>query len=197
MLQRRNRKTNINVPDSLRDRIIRVGSQFDINKGGHYDGSGGMVVNIWCAPDDKPACWDAPIDKGALHYPREFVGTVRFEETADDIYRLELEASPYELYSFRPRLNKPTDEELEECLDWIEVKTQELVRLADLHPDVVGLQCPLCEFILPPGQLMNDMIGHVRDEHKVAAVGLTLSDPPYLTTDGGKRHYLKPAEQFV
>lgn len=197
MLRRRDRKTNLSVPDSLRDRILHVGSQFDINKGGHYDASGGMVVNVWCAPDDKPACWDAPIDCGALDHAREFVGTIRFEELTDGTYRLELEASPYELYHFRKRDKKPTDAELEVCLDWLEVKAQELVRLADLHPDVVGLRCPLCEFILPPGQLLNDMIGHVQTEHKVVVLGLTLSNPPYLTLDGGKRHHLHPAEQFV
>ncbi len=194
---RQERKLKFSVTDSLRVRILDVARQFDINKGGHYDSSGGMVVNVWCSPDDKPVCWDVPIDAGALDYQREFVGTIRFEHLPDDTYRLELEASPYELDRERPRNRKPTTEELTQCLDWIEAKSQELIRLADLHPDIVGLKCPFCDHIHPSGELLNDMLTHIQDTHRVTIVGLTLSDPPYITVDGGDEHKLETAEEFT
>jgi hypothetical protein len=197
MLRRQERKLKIKVTDSLRIRMLDVARQFDINKGGHYDGSGGMVVNVWCAPDDKPVCWDVPINQGGLDYPREFVGTIRFELLTDDTYQLELEALPYELYRERERPRKPSEAELGQCLNWIEVKAQELLRLADLHPDIVGLKCPFCNYIHPTGELLNDMLTHIQDVHGTSILGLTLSDPPYITVDGGAKHNLEPAEQFV
>lgn len=194
-MTRQQRKLAITIPDNLRVKMLHVARQFDINKGGHYDSSGGMVVNVWCAPDDKPECWDTPITADALDYPREFAGTIQFTDLDDDTCAIEIEASPYNLDCERPKHNKPGTGEMVQCLDWIEKKTLELVRLSDLHPEIVGLKCPFCEFVLPSGELLNSMIGHTQT-HGVAIDGITLSDPPYLTVNG-KRYDLTPMEKFA
>lgn len=133
MLTRKERQLTVTFPDKMRRQMIQIAAALDINKAGYYDGSGGMVVNVWCGPEDKPDCWDVPITKGALHYHREFLGTIRFNELSGDSYQIVIEASPYELYEKRPRHRKPSPEEMDEILDWIEKKAKELLNLAETH----------------------------------------------------------------
>lgn len=78
-------------------KILDVGRQLDINKGGYFDSRLGCV-NIWCGPEDKPDCWDAEIYPGALKFPRAFCGTLGWEWKGNGA-KLYLCCQPYELDS--------------------------------------------------------------------------------------------------
>lgn len=108
--------------------LQEVCRDLDINKGGHYD-AGGMAINIWCSDEDKPSIWDIPINRGALNYPREFVGTLRVEWLSDKMGTLSLEAQPMEIS--RAKRRDLTDNELEVCLEWLKSKTEAIIKLAD------------------------------------------------------------------
>jgi len=47
--------------------------ELDVDKGAYYDARIG-AVNFWCGPDNKPPDWPVPIEKGALKFPRDYVG---------------------------------------------------------------------------------------------------------------------------
>lgn len=140
MITRQTRSLSLTIPDAFRKQLLKTGQVYDINQGGHYDSSGCMVVNVWCAPDDKPSCWDQEIDQGALDYPREFVGTISFQSLLGGDYRIELEASPYQLKNYRAK--RPNEHDLESCLDWMEKKTRELIKLANAE-ESFGLVLPV------------------------------------------------------
>src|SRR5262249_62215855 len=40
-------------------RLLATGRAFDLETGGLSDARSG-VINVWCSPDDKPACWHRP-----------------------------------------------------------------------------------------------------------------------------------------
>lgn len=184
-------------------RILDTARAFDLNSGGLYDGRSGCV-NIWLSPEDKPACWTAPITAGALAYPREVVGDLNWREWPDDDHaRLAVEASPYGLVDhvrealkdrpYRERVLSPED--WTQILDWLEEKARALVRLADLAPDVVGTACPFCAHVLPAGRLLNELIAHVSAEHgRVTA--LSLGETVTITTATGV-YPLRPVESFA
>src|SRR6185312_15828366 len=88
-----------------RENILRTGHDMDIDKGGLYDSRSGCV-NIWCSPEDKPACWDAPITQGDLDYAREVVGSLFFDWTDDDFMRVLVDATPYDLIDARASQGK-------------------------------------------------------------------------------------------
>ena len=111
--------------------IQAEGNRRDLNRNGYYDVRSG-AINIWCGPDDKPACWPEEISQGCLDYPREVVGTVYWNW--DDQGRLVqpfIEADPIQL---RRNLSPRTDgyaaelpeEVLRECLEWCKRKWEEL-----------------------------------------------------------------------
>lgn len=182
-MNRKELALNIRVTRTYIMRLMEVGRQFDINKNGLYDASGGMAINIWCSPEDKPTCWNAKIDAGSLNHPREFVGTLRLEWIDDNHATLHVEASPYELS--RNHKSRPTDDDLDSCLTWLTEKANDLFRLADVHPDILGTQCPFCKHILPNGELLNDLIEHIRIVHHIRTRSVTLGDPTTIDTDRG------------
>jgi hypothetical protein len=162
-------------------RLLDAGRQSDINQGGYCDARSG-VINLWCGPEDKPACWTAPIDQGDLDYPREFVGMLSWKWTEDlSQARLIVEAEPYAMLDAR-RGAGLTEPEWEQCLNWCEAKARALIALADEMLDVVGTHCPFCDFILSEGQLINGLIDHIQERHPghkieslTAGAGLTIT----------------------
>jgi hypothetical protein len=196
-------------------RLLQTASAFDLNRGGHYDGRSGCV-NLWCSPEDKPACWATEIDAGALDHPRAYVGELAWtwseEETAraagDDRWAAHVEASPYDLLDhYRRRRERPDGSPIalrdrvpppgawQDCLDWCEHKARELLRLAALAPDLVGHACPFCEHVLTIDRLLNELVEHLRTEHRVLVTSVTLGDPLLLRTSRGV-YRLRPVESF-
>jgi hypothetical protein len=185
---------NVRADRNLLRQLLAAGRAWDLEQGGLYDARSG-VINIWCSPDDKPACWDRPISRGGLRHPREYVGGLGCEWPADDHAELYVEAAPYALLERKPR--RPlAEQEWEEILAWLRAKAMELVRLARLEPQVVGACCPFCPFVLPAGELLNGLLEHVAAAHsEVGLRAVTLGDPPMLGTDRGD-FPIRPAERF-
>jgi hypothetical protein len=179
--------------DFLR-RLLATGRAFDLEQGGLYDARSG-VVNVWASPDDKPACWDVRITPGGLSHPREYVGALGWDWRDDDLADLYVEATPYALLDHRRRRSL-SEQEWQEILAWLQEKAMGLVRLDHLEPRVVGVHCPFCDFILPAGELLNGLIEHIAVAHpEVRLRGVTLADPPVLSTDRGE-FPLRSAERF-
>lgn len=190
------RKETLNIQadrEGIR-KILSAGHAFDINKGGLYDARSG-VVNIWCSPDDRPLCWEVAVTCGGLDYPRAYVGALNWDWLDDDRVVLHIEADPHDLLDRHPR--RPlTDAEWADILGWLRRHALALVRLAALAPREVGTRCPLCPFVLPAGELLNDLLDHIAGQHPAVNVqGIDLSHTPVLRTDRGNLP-LSPAEQF-
>jgi hypothetical protein len=169
-------------------KLLAVGQEFDLNKGGHYDSRSG-VVNLWCSPEDKPAGWDRPITKGGLSYPRELVGALTWSWTGDDEVTLAIDVSPYALLPESARHQyqwKKIPEELwDSCVEWLKLKAHELVRFACIHADYLGAGCPWCEHTTAAGELLTGLIEHVAKEHGPVA-SLTLGEGVILTLQDGR-----------
>jgi hypothetical protein len=78
------------------DRMLRLSGELDLNKGGYYDGRSGCI-NLWCGPEDKPESWkDIDITKGALNFPRSYIGCIDAEFINDDTIEIQVSVIPYE-----------------------------------------------------------------------------------------------------
>jgi len=112
-------------------RMKDAGHTLDIAKGGAFDARLG-AINIWCAPDDKPSCWNKEIRGGTVL--RDFVGTVTFDEVGEDLYQLNLCATPFELLedqnSYRWETIPP--ENYESIFNWLEAKIEQLHQLVNI-----------------------------------------------------------------
>lgn len=174
-------------------RLLDVAQQFDLNQGGHYDARSG-VINVWCSPEDHPACWVTPITRGGLNYPRALVGSLEWDWQGDDQVRLFVEATPYDLLGHRrqqqglpwPLRQSLPEDEWAQLLDWLEAQARGLLRLAALAPDVQGYRCPWCDWVLPTGQMLNALLEHVQAQKHAQLTGVLLGDPPMLLTDQGR-----------
>ena len=185
---------NLTAEREFLQRLLTAGRAFDLDRGGLYDVRSGLI-NIWCSPDDKPACWNRPISRGGLRFPREYVGTFAWNWLDDDRAELYIEATPYSLLERREREPLP-EQSWQELLTWLREKALDLVRLARLEPRVIGTCCPFCSFVLPSGELLNGLIEHIAVSHPdVQLQGVTLGDIPILTTDRGD-FPIRPAEWF-
>src|SRR5262245_53382297 len=107
---------NVRADRDLLGQLLAAGRAWDLERGGLYDARSG-VVNIWCSPDDKPACWDRPISRGGLRYPREYVGSLGWQ-WQDDRAALYVEAAPYALLEVRRRRSL-SEQEWQEILAWL------------------------------------------------------------------------------
>jgi hypothetical protein len=175
-------------------RLLKAGYSFDLEQDGHYDARSGCV-NLWCSPDDKPACWDWEITRGGLSHPREYVGALGWEWRDDDHADLYIEAAPTDLLERRPRRPLP-EQAWQEILAWLREKALALVRLAQLEPRVVSTRCPFCDFVLPAGKLLNGLLDHIAAAHpEVGLQGVTLANTPILSTDRGD-FPLRSVERF-
>jgi hypothetical protein len=183
------------VSRSFVQRLLKTASEFDINKGGLFDARS-VCANIWCSPDDKPSCWNIEVTKGGLNYPREYVGGLYWDWLDDDRVSLYLDATPYALLDQARKTRQELSEEAWGSIhDWLKAKAQELIRLAQLQPQTVGTQCPLCSFILPADHLLNDLLDHLTKEHRVQTLEVILGDRPMVVTDRGSFE-LKAVEKF-
>lgn len=170
-------------------KMQRVGKDFDVNKGGYCDARMGCI-NFWCGPDDKPEGWEQQIAQGALEYPRAVVGTLYWKWNDDAgpfPPTLSIEASPYELGEII------SEEMWENCLKWVEKKTLEIIRLADLQPENRGIKCPLCDYVLPHGQMFNTLITHLTTHGQVS--NIVLGEHTKVRIDG-KVYQLEAEESF-
>jgi hypothetical protein len=185
---------NLAVDREFVQRLLSTGRAFDLERGGLYDARSG-VVNVWCSPDDKPACWDRPIRRGGLRYPREYVGGLGWEWQDDDHADLYVEAAPYALLD--QRRHKPlTGQDWQEIMAWLREKATGLVRLARQGPQVVGTRCPFCSFVLPAGELLNGLLTHIGEDHRdVSLRGVVLGEAVVLRTDRGELT-LQAVERF-
>ncbi|HKB36504.1 MAG TPA: hypothetical protein VKD72_08630 [Gemmataceae bacterium] len=185
---------NITADRDFLLRLLATGHAFDLERGGHYDARSG-VINIWCSPDDKPACWGVEITRGGLPHPREYVGALGWEWNDNGRAELYVEACPYALLERRPR--RPLAEgDWQAVLAWLREKALALVRLAQLEPRAVGTRCPFCDFILPAGQLLNGLVEHIAGAHpEVRLQEIVLGNPPVLRTDRGQ-FLLESVEKF-
>jgi hypothetical protein len=159
---------NLAVDREFVQRLLTTGRAFDLERGGLYDARSG-VINIWCSPDDKPACWNSPISRGALTHPRSYAGALGWDWRDDDQSDLYVEAAPYDLLERQPR-QPLAERSWKEILAWLREKALDLVRLARLEPRVVGTCCPFCAFVLPAGELLNDLIDHITAQHASVSV---------------------------
>jgi hypothetical protein len=152
----------------LVQKILAVGREFDVEKGGLFESASGGV-QIWCSPEDKPRGWDQPITRGAFPEPRELVGCLSWEWTGDDEVTLTVEAYPYELLPSagrgREKWQQIPEETWQGVMEFLKEKAWELVRLARMHETHLGAGCPFCDFLLPAGQMMDGLVSHVAQEH--------------------------------
>jgi hypothetical protein len=175
---------NVRADRNLLRQLLASGRAWDLEQGGLYDARSG-VVNIWCSPTDKPACWNTPISRGGLRYPREYVGGLYWDWQDDDHAEMYVEAAPYGLLEQRRR--KPlSEQEWQDILAWLRDKAMGLVRLARLEPQIAGISCPFCSFVLPVEELLNDLLSHVETAHPdVDLQGVILGEAAILQTDKG------------
>ncbi len=186
---------DIQVSRSFIRQLLQTASEFDLNKGGYFDGRSG-VVNLWAGPDDKPTCWNVEITKGGLKHPRDYVGGLYWDWLSDDLASLYLDATPYALLDKARKDRQELPEETWRSIgDWLKVKAQELIRLAQLQPEMVGTQCPLCHFVLPTGHLLNDLLDHMAREHQSKIKEVVLGETTVVVTDRGK-FVLESVEKF-
>lgn len=176
---------NIQVSRSFIRLLLQTANEFDLNKGGYFDGRCGCI-NVWAGPTEKPACWNVEITKGGLTYPRDYVGGVYWDWLNDDQASLYLDATPYALLDKARKDRQELPEEAWQSIgDWLKAKAQELIRLAQLQPERVGTRCPLCSFILPTDHLLNDLLDHIAREHQVTIKEIALGRRTILVTDQG------------
>lgn len=174
--------------------MLQVGHEFDLNKDGLYDSRSG-VVNIWCSDVEKPSCWNDEVTRGALDYPRDYVGALGWEYVDEDEYELYLEASPYSLFEKNGKTlcRELPEETWEEIFRWLKEKSEMLIRLTKIQPKIIGTQCPFCDFILPPDALLNELFNHIQDHEEIKVLSFML--PDMLETNKGT-FKLKSVESF-
>src|SRR5579884_3476858 len=176
---------DVRADRNLFRQLLATGQAWDLERGGLYDARSG-AINIWCSPHDKPACWDRPISKGGLRHPREYVGGLSWEWQDDEQADLYVEAAPYALIDQRRR-EPLTERDWQEILSWLREKALGLVRLARLEPQVVGVGCPFCSFVLPVEDLLNELLTHIGAAHPDANMrGIVLGEAIVLQTDRGE-----------
>jgi hypothetical protein len=186
MMVRTEKKVSLNlwVDRDLIRKIISVGKEFDVDNRGLYDARGGCV-NFWCSPQDKPACWGEPT-QGSFPEPRDYVGGL-YWEWDDTVQRFSLyvDVTPYALaekgHSY-PKWGQITEEQWDECTNWCINQAKGLLRLAQIHPANVGTKCPLCDYVLPDGELLNTLLDHLAQHGKVE--GVTIGDKTMVKVDG-------------
>lgn len=216
------RQLNVTLPRLSIQRLWDTARAFDVAKdpGNVYEACGcglGGMVQFWSRPTDKPDCWDAPLTSGAwgqsdlvgdLHWDWLDDGqtaSLRVEVYARELHDYRLKRARNEWYKARQQGNiiSPPDrrnvlaEADNACLlDWLESKARALLRLASLAPVVLGLRCPYCDWMLPVGRLLNDLLDHVTIVHpEVKILSVNLGSPTILVTTAGKMA-LQEVESF-
>jgi hypothetical protein len=190
----RRQQLNVSVDRDFVRKLLEAAHAFDLEQGGLYDARSGLV-NVWCSPEDQPACWDAEITCGGLTHSRAYVGALGWDWLDDDRADLFVEAAPYDLLKRRPRRQLP-ETDWAEILVWLRSQALALTRLAALQPRVTGTRCPFCHFVLPVGELLNSLLDHIGEAHPTVRMrGIDLGHTPVLRTDEGDLP-LRPDERF-
>ena len=146
--------------------------QLDLERGGHYDVRAGCI-NLWCSPQDKPACWGAEVSQGALPHPRDFVASLFYEPLQGYGYEkgmLYLELDP-EISRHAMRRVAPDKYELCQAAwadieRWSRFKVEQILNFAQLRLTTECYGCPWCAFSITPDQDFVALIDHVRIEHQ-------------------------------
>lgn len=180
-------------------KLLAVGAQFGLEKRGYYDPCAG-AVNFWCGPDNRPSCWDVPLTRGCYDEPREYVGCISWddhEQTQQGVYALYVETELFELFKGRGGLGGPGLTHLDYacCLDWCQTEARGLIRLAVLHPEFIGVQCPLCEWVLQIDKPFDGMKKHFAKRHRIKVRQILYGEKTVLQTDQGDYH-VELAEKF-
>jgi hypothetical protein len=180
-------------------RLLELGREQDVNKGGYCDARSGCV-NFCCGPEDKPEGWGVPITCGGYNFPREYVAGLYWEwqkrDGAASIWGdFHLVVTPYKMLRHYQRTGL-TDAQWQGCVAWSEAKARALYRLAAERPKVLGTRCPYCAFVLPTGHLLNTLIDHINNAHEgIKIEGVHLSEPACLVIAGvGKVSLLDATE---
>jgi len=140
-------------------KALLIARELDLDKGGLYD-SRASAVNIWVAPEDKPADWTFPITEGALAYPRAYLASIYGNLRKDGLYDIYLTITNYERKNQARKLwltnRKLSSKEYlkqirlaekgsEEEWAWAEKKATELLDLAQKEAVFkTVLYCPFC-----------------------------------------------------
>ena len=168
-------------------RMLALGRQWDVDKGGLFDARAGCV-NLWCSPEDHPSpSWDGvKITQGALAYPRSFLGAIDGEYDLEDTVTLTLEVTPYDRFVGASTGHYPPPEEDE--WTWLRAKADHLVDAAErvIEPPGAdaGQWCKFCDRIVPC-VLLNDFITHLQGVHGVSVTAVVLGAPSVLQTNVG------------
>ena len=168
-------------------RMLALGHQWDINKGGLYDSRSGCV-NVWTSPEDHPSpSWDGvEITQGALAYPRSYLGAVMSEYDLKDTVTLTLEVTPYDRFvgASTGHYPPPTEDEWA----WLRAKADLLVDAAErlLEPPGAdqGVYCRFCDRVVQC-VLLNEFLTHLQGAHGVTVSAVVLGDPSVLQTNVG------------
>jgi len=147
--------------------ILETAHELDLNKNGLYDARGGCV-NIWVSSEDKPKDWRWEIRKGALNYPRAFLGTIWIEYKNENEIELFLEVTNYAKEDEAKELFEKREIDFEtykailaeakigtpEEWEWLEQKAKELIEKAKRRYEIVVVgkrrlvptteTCPVC-----------------------------------------------------
>lgn len=192
MLTKREVKKQLGVTADrdLIQKILAVGHEFDVDKGGYFDARMGCV-NLWCGPEDKPECWPEPT-QGGLNYPRDYVGGVSWDFNDDGKAELYIEVTPFTLAELNesrtermfgsPRWDRVTDEHWDQCVEWCEKQAKTLLRFARIHATSLGVSCPFCDYVLENGRLLNELFEHLTEHGEVGDV--VLGDGVSVTVNG-------------
>ena len=182
-----------NVTAKVIWKMKEIAQEMDIDRGGHYDCRMGCI-NIWVSPEDKPKDWEFPITKGALKYPREYLGELYWQEDANGTFALFLSINnyarehhaeklyksgkiSYEQFKEQQRLAKTgTAEEWK----WLEEKARYLIELAEKEKIFEKrLRCPICgrEDFETINDFVRCLVSHgVRVKSVVFPKGIMLED---------------------
>ena len=121
-------------------RMLALGHQWDLNKGGLYDARTG-VINLWVSPEDHPSSWDGiTITRGALPYPRDYLGEIMGTWQPGNTVVLTLLVTPYDRAPQRQLGKYP--EPLEDEWAWLQAKADALVDAAERMLEPPGEEQP-------------------------------------------------------
>jgi len=141
------------VHKTIWKRMLEIAHEKDLNRGGIYDARI-AAINLWVAPEDKPSDWTFPITKGALNYPREFLGGIHGEYEGEFVkllvhitnYSRERLARESDLpYEAKEAIRKLAREGTRAEWEWAERKVKELIDQAkEIQYREKVLMCPVC-----------------------------------------------------
>jgi len=182
--------------------MLQAGHVLDIEKGGLFDSRSG-AVNVWASPDDKPDGWDiVTITRGALSFPRSFVGSVytEYDENElqdmhfslvdldpENVVFLVVDATPYDRWEITGKNRPDEQEQLNKEMEWVKTRIDKLFEMAKANyefEDVESIYCKFCDKRIKV-VLVNDFISHLIEEHNVSVENVVIGDGVQIDTNIG------------